>query len=211
MPESVLAAVVFMIGIELTDFKSLKKIHKERPDEFWVALITLITVVLVGVKEGVILAMLLSIIDHLRRGYHPKNALLAPSRAGRLHPVVLSSGAQARPGLLIYRFTHSIYYANTRQLTEEVTQLVEQALPGLRWFCIDCSAIDDVDYSAAETIRGLASTLKAQGVRMLLVNVMEDVADHSRYNIKKLLGEKAVFPQLEDLLSAYDRYAQASQ
>ncbi|WP_152223567.1 SulP family inorganic anion transporter [Pseudomonas sp. SCB32] len=211
MPEAVLAAVVFMIGIELTDFKSLKKIHKERPDEFWVALITLITVVLVGVKEGVILAMLLSIIDHLRRGYHPKNALLAPSRAGRLHPVVLSSGAQARPGLLIYRFTHSIYYANTRQLTEEVTQLVEQALPGLRWFCIDCSAIDDVDYSAAETIRGLASTLKAQGVRMLLVNVMEDVADHSRYNIKKLLGEKAVFPQLEDLLSAYDRYAQASQ
>ncbi|PPA00054.1 sodium-independent anion transporter, partial [Pseudomonas sp. MWU12-2312b] len=106
MPEAVLAAVVFMIGIELTDFKSLKSIYVQRRNEFWVALITLLTVVFVGVKEGIILAMVLSIIDHLRRGYHPKNVLLAFSESGKLHPVVLTSGAQARPGLLIYRFTH---------------------------------------------------------------------------------------------------------
>ncbi|MFJ4443508.1 SulP family inorganic anion transporter [Pseudomonas sp. NPDC089422] len=205
LPESVLATVVFMIGIELTDFKHLKNIYRERRNEFWVALITLVTVVLVGVKEGIILAMLLSIIDHLRRGYHPKNVLLATAESGKLHPAVLSSGAQARPGLLIYRFTHSIYYANTRQLSEEVTQLVKQATPGLRWFCIDCSAIDDVDYSAAETLRSLAATLKAQDVRLVLVNVMSDVAHHSRYYIKQLLGEQAIFPQLDDLLAAYER------
>jgi MFS superfamily sulfate permease-like transporter len=207
MPEAVLAAVVFMIGIELTDFKSLKNIYVQRRNEFWVALITLLTVVFVGVKEGIILAMVLSIIDHLRRGYHPKNVLLAFSESGKLHPVVLTSGAQARPGLLIYRFTHSMYYANSRQLSEEVNHLVEQAMPGLRWFCIDCSAIDDVDYSAAETIRNLATTLKARGVRLLIVNVMPDVAAHSRYNFKQLLGESAIFPVLDDLFSAYERQA----
>jgi len=168
-------------------------------------------VVLVGVKEGIILAMVLSILDHLRRGYHPKNVLLAFSESGKLSPQVLSSGAQARPGLLIYRFTHSMYYANTRQLSEEVTELVAKAMPGLRWFCIDCSAIDDVDYSAAETIRSLAATLKAQGIHMLLVNVMPDVAAHSRYKIDQLLGKTAIFPHLDDLLSAYDRYNQAAQ
>lgn len=207
MPEAVLAAVVFMIGIELTDFTSLKSIYVQRRNEFWVALITLLTVVFVGVKEGIILAMVLSIIDHLRRGYHPKNVLLAFSESGKLHPVVLTSGAQARPGLLIYRFTHSMYYANSRQLSEEVNHLVEQAMPGLRWFCIDCSAIDDVDYSAAETIRNLATTLKARGVRLLIVNVMPDVAAHSRYNFKQLLGESAIFPVLDDLFSAYERQA----
>ncbi|MQG95582.1 SulP family inorganic anion transporter [Pseudomonas sp. MN1F] len=211
MPESVLAAVVFMIGIELTDFKGLKNIYVERRNEFWVALITLLTVVFVGVKQGIILAMVLSIIDHLRRGYHPKNVLLASTDAGKLHPEVLSSGAQARPGLLIYRFTHSMYYANTRQLAEEVTQLVAQAVSGLRWFCIDCSAVDDVDYSAAEMIRSLAATLKAQGVRMVLVNVMPDVASSSQYNIKQLLGEDAIFPRFDDLLSAYELQTQASR
>ncbi|MGH8388974.1 MAG: SulP family inorganic anion transporter [Pseudomonas sp.] len=211
MPESVLAAVVFMIGIELTDFKGMKNIYVQRRNEFWVALITLLTVVFVGVKQGIILAMVLSIIDHLRRGYHPKNVLLAPSETGKLHPEVLVSGAQARPGLLIYRFTHSMYYANTRQLTEEVTQLVAQAIPGLRWFCIDCSAIDDIDYSAAETIRSLAATLKAQGVRMLLVNVMPDIATSSRYNIKQLLGEDAIFSRFDDLLSAYDLHTKTPQ
>jgi MFS superfamily sulfate permease-like transporter len=207
MPEAVLAAVVFMIGIELTDFKGLQSIYVQRRAEFWIALITLFTVVLVGVKEGIILAMLLSIIDHLRGGYHPKNVLLAISEAGRLHPEVLSSGAQARPGLLIYRFTHSMYYANARQLNEEVTELVKQAKPGLRWFCIECSAIDDVDYSAAETIRNLAATLKAEGVRLLLVHVMPDLTARSRYNIMQLLGEDAIFPQMEDLLRAYDQHA----
>ncbi|CDF86791.1 sulfate transporter [Pseudomonas knackmussii B13] len=211
MPEATLAAVVFMIGIELTDFKTLKRIYVERRDEFWVALITLVTVVLVGVKQGIILAMVLSIIDHLRRGYHPKNVLLAATEGGKLHPVVLSSGAQARPGLLIYRFTHSMYYANSRQLSEEVTELVAKAIPGLCWFCIDCSAIDDVDYSAAETIRSLAATLKAEGVRMVFVNVMPDLEAQSRYKIKQLLGEGAIFAQLDDLLGAYERDVQAAR
>ncbi|MBV4541849.1 SulP family inorganic anion transporter [Pseudomonas vlassakiae] len=211
MPESVLAAVVFMIGIELTDFKGLKNIYVERRNEFWVALITLLTVMFVGVKQGIILAMVLSIIDHLRRGYHPKNVLLASTGTGKLHPEVLSSGAQARPGLLIYRFTHSMYYANSRQLAEEVTQLVTQAVSGLRWFCIDCSAVDDVDYSAAETIRSLAATLKAQGVRMVLVNVMPDVASSSQYNIRQLLGDDAIFSRFDDLLSAYDLQTKASR
>lgn len=96
MPEAVLAAVVFMIGIELTDFKGLQSIYVQRRAEFWIALITLFTVVLVGVKEGIILAMLLSIIDHLRGGYHPKNVLLAISEAGgcirRYCPVVPRQG-----------------------------------------------------------------------------------------------------------------------
>lgn len=205
MPESVLAAIVFMIGIELTDFKGLHRIYVQRRAEFWVALITLLTVVLVGVKEGIILAMVLSIIDHLRRGYHPKNVLLTFSDAGKLQPAVLASGAQARPGLLIYRFTHSMYYANARQLSEEITELTKQAVPGLRWLCIDCSAIDDVDYSAAETIQNLATTLKAQGVRLMLTQVMPDLAAHSRYNIKQLLGEDAIFPLIEDVLNAYDQ------
>jgi high affinity sulfate transporter 1 len=207
MPEAVLAAIVFMIGIELADFKGLQRIYVQRRAEFWVALITLVTVVLVGVKEGIILAMVLSLIDHLRRGYHPKNVLLAISEAGEPHPEVLTSGAQARPGLLIYRFTHSMYYANARQLNEEVTYLVKQATPGLRWFCIDFSAIDDVDYSAADTIRSLAITLKAEDIRLVFVHVMPDLAASSRYKILELIGKDAIFLRIEDVLSAYDQQA----
>ena len=47
-----------------------------------------------------------------------------------------------------------MYYANAQQLSEEIA-FVNSAEPALRWFCIDVSAVDDVDYSAAETLRSI--------------------------------------------------------
>ena len=101
-------------------------------------------VVFVGVEQGIILAIVLSLVDHTRRGYRPKNVVLVPSETGVLRARPVATHAQAAPGLLIYRFTHSMYYANSEQLSEEITGLVNSADPALRWFCIDASAVDDL-------------------------------------------------------------------
>ena len=77
MPEAVLSSVVFLIGIELVDMKGMRKIFAQRPVEFWVALITALVVIFVGVEQGILLAIVLSILIHTRHGYRPKNALLA--------------------------------------------------------------------------------------------------------------------------------------
>ena len=76
----------------------------------------------------------------------------------------MASKAQAMPGLLIYRFTHSMYYANSQQLSEEILDLANNSEPTLRWFYLDASAIDDVDYSAAETLRTVFRILTNQGI-----------------------------------------------
>jgi len=65
-------------------------------------------VVLVGVEQGIILAIVLSLIDHTRRGYRPKNALLARVESGELRAQPVATKVQALPGLLIYRFTSII-------------------------------------------------------------------------------------------------------
>ncbi len=98
MPEAVLSAVVFLIGIDLIDLAGMQKIYRERRSEFWVALITTLMVVFVGVEQGIILAIVLSLIDHTRRGYRPKNAVLVPDESGVLRPQPVTSGAQALPG-----------------------------------------------------------------------------------------------------------------
>jgi len=202
LPETVLAAVVFMIGLELIDLAGLKRIYQQRPTEFAVALITLFMVVLVGVEQGILLAMALSVIDHLRRGYRPKNALIANSESDGLHAVVLRKGAQARPGLMIYRFTHSMYFANARQLSEEVLALSKNAKPPLRWFCIDCSAVDDVDYSAAEVLRSLRQILASKGVRLVFAQVMPDISVRVRDDIAH---DGEFFNSIGDVLNAYDQ------
>jgi SulP family sulfate permease len=207
MPEAVLSAVVFLIGIDLIDLKGMRSVYAQRRSEFWVALITTLMVVFVGVEQGILLAIVLSLIDHTRRGYRPKNIVLVPAGSGTWRAMPVASGAQAAPGLLIYRFTHSMYYANAQLLSEEINELVDSAQPPLRWLCIDASAVDDVDYSAAETLRSMFPLLEQKGVRLVIAQVMEDVRAESRYELRQIFGDDAFYETLEDVVNDYRKKA----
>ena len=203
MPEAVLSAIVFLIGIDLIDIEGMRSIFSQRRSEFWVALITSLMVVLVGVEPGIILAIVLSLIDHTRRGYRPKNVVLVPAASGVWHAKPVATRAQAMPGLIIYRFTHSMYYANSQQLSEEILHLVNTAEAPLRWFCLDASAVDDVDYSAAETLRSLYGMLKEKGIRLVVAQVLDDVKAESRYAFDRLFAEDAFYDTLEEVVRVY--------
>ncbi len=206
MPEAVLASVVFLIGLDLVDIEGMKRIYQQRRSEFWVALITMITVVLIGVEQGIILAMVLSLIEHTRHGYKPKNSLLVPLQdSSVLHTEPVSSGVQALPGLIIYRFTHSLYYANVQQFSDELLALSENADPPLKWLCLDASAIDDVDFSAAETLRSLFITLHERGIRLVIAQVNDYMRQNSKYELRKLYGDDAFFDSLDDVIHAYQK------
>ncbi|MDH3888618.1 MAG: SulP family inorganic anion transporter [Gammaproteobacteria bacterium] len=210
MPDAVLSAVVFLIGIDLIDIKGMKNIYAQRRSEFWVALITTLMVVFVGVEQGIILAIVLSLIDHTRRGYRPKNVAMVPADSGALNAQPIATRAQALPGLLIYRFTHSMYYANAEQLSEEITDLANNSEPPLRWLCLDASAVDDVDYSAADTLRSLFTILKDKGIRLVVAQVLDDVREESRYNLRQLFGEDAFYDTLEDVMKDYQQQTGAA-
>ena len=210
MPEAVLAAVVFLIGVDLIDIKGMQSIYAQRRSEFWVALITTLMVVFVGVEQGIILAIVLSLIDHTRRGYRPKNVALVPADSGALNAQPIATRAQALPGLLIYRFTHSMYYANAEQLSEEITDLANNSEPPLRWLCLDASAVDDVDYSAADTLRSLFTILKDKGIRLVVAQVLDDVREESRYELRQLFGEDAFYDTLEDVMKDYQQQTGAT-
>lgn len=203
VPEAVLSAVVFLIGVDLIDIVGMKRIYQQRRSEFWVALITTAMVVFFGVEQGIILAIVLSLIDHTRRGYRPRNALLVPTDSGvwRAHPVV--SHAEAEPGLAIYRFTHSLYYANAEQFSEQINSLINNSEPPLRWLCLDASAVDDVDFSAAETLRSVFANLQDKGIHLVVAQVMEDVRETSRYQLRELFGKDNFYDTLEEVLKAY--------
>jgi MFS superfamily sulfate permease-like transporter len=209
MPEAVLAAIVFLIGIDLIDLKGMRRIWIERRSEFWVALITALTVVFVGVEQGILLAIVLSLIDHTRRGYAPKNVVLVPGETGGWRPRPWASGAQAAPGLLIYHFTHSMYYANAQRLSDEIMHLVNTADPLLRWLCIDAAAVDDVDYTAAETIRSLHGILRDKGIRLVIAHVLEDVEAESSYNMLQLFGSDAFYATVGDVVKDYKRQTES--
>jgi high affinity sulfate transporter 1 len=203
MPDAVLAAVVLLIGIELIDIRGMRKILGVRPDEFVVAAITALVVVVVGVEQGILLAMVLSLIVHLRHGYAPRDTLLIPKGRDHWKWMPLEDAAEAVPGLLIYRFSAGMYYANANRFTEEILALVNRR-PEVRWLCIDAAGIDDVDYSAGETLREIHGQLKERGIRLVLAEVPDEAREElSKYGLVELLGKDAFFDTVTEVIEAY--------
>lgn len=211
LPQAVLAAVVFLIGLELVDLKGMKKIYAERPWEFWVALITAAVVVLVGVEQSILLAIVLSLAVHTRHGYLVNNMLIVPDPALGWRQQPVGTGGQVAPGLMIYRFMHNIYYANSQVLSDEIGDLVRNAEPPLSWFCIDAVAVNDVDFTAAETLRLLYYNLAKQGVRLVWCGVLDEVrAEFDRSRLTELFGRDAFFQTIDAVVGAYSQASAAA-
>ncbi len=205
LPNAALSAIVFLIGLKLIDVKGLIAIYRQARSEFWIAVATAAVVVLVGVEQGIILAMALSLIDHTRRGYHPRNTVIVRNKTGEgWRAKSIAPPNQFDPGLVIYRFSHSLYYANTQRLADEIRAITSDPQNDIRWFCLEASAVDDVDYSAGFTLRDMYRMLDAQGIRLVFLLVSPKVrAELDRYGVTDLVGEEAFFTDETALLSAF--------
>ena len=203
MPNAVLAAVVFLIGVELVDVAGMKGIWAVRKDEFAIAAITALLVVVVGVEQGVVLAIVLSILDYVRRGYQPSRNLVIQTPSGHFHGRPLDSDASVRPGMVVYRFGADLFYANANGFSEDVLALAAE--PGVRWICVDSAAISDVDYSGWKTLAELHDELAERGVRLVLADLTGDVrTELERYGVLAQVGTDAVFASVGDAVDAFD-------
>lgn len=207
LPTAALSGVVFFIGVELVNLGELRRILAVRPSEFWVAVATAATVLVFGVEIALAVAMALSLLDHVRRGYRPRNELIVRGEDGHAKLVSVSQPQQYAPGLLIYRFSHSMYYANADVLTEEISVLAAGAPPTLHWLVIDLGAVDDVDFSAAQSLLALRSTLTQKDVSLKFLRPPAPVATQLRAYSLTGGGESSgpeVFTSVRELRHIYE-------
>ena len=205
LPIAVLATVVFLIGIELIDVAGMRRIYTVRREEFLVAALTAAGVVFIGVEQGVLLAVVASIIDHLRHSYDPRSSVLVKSKAGHWQSQPVAAGIRTTDGLVIYRFGTSLYFANASRLAADITTLTQHADPPA-WLCLDGAAIGDVDYTAASVLIRVHQQQHAHGTRLVLSNIIEPVrAQLDRYGITTAVGTDAYFDTAGAAFEAFNR------
>jgi SulP family sulfate permease len=202
LPRAVLSAVVFLIGLRLVDIAHFRAIWRATKPEFAVALITTATVVFVGVEQGILLAIVLSVIVHLRHSYRPYDYLLVREDDGHWHSRPGESGAQAAPGVVIYRFGASLYYANANRFDAEVRRLIDTSRPPLTALIVSAEAIGDIDYTAAEMLRRLIADVHAKGVRLIVTDLAHNVrAELATYGLDEAIGWDHVHHGLTDAMT----------
>ena len=202
LPRCVLAALVFAIALHMIDLRALADMRRESPGEFRLALLTAAAVVGVGVELGVLLAMGLSLLRHVRHSYEPHTGVLVRDAGGEWQLLPCSAARLAEPGVLIYRFGADLFYANERRFADELRSVVKRIGPELRALVVDASAMADLDYSAARTLRELIGELQAHQVGLVFGRVSPALhADMQRHGIGEALGAQHLHASLHEALA----------
>ena len=209
LPHSVLASIVFTIAVGMVDIRGLKAILAEGEGEFRLALLAAAAVPGVGVEQGILLAIVLSLVRHVRHSYRPHISILAPNALGRWEPTPAAPGLETAPGLIVYRFAADLFYANVDRFADEARELIAKAPSPVRHFVIDAGALTDIDFSAARTLRDLLTELQAKKIEVVMGRVSADLReDLERHGIVAALGAEKIFRTLHEALAAVGVTAQ---
>jgi high affinity sulfate transporter 1 len=205
MPTAVLAGIVFLIGVSLIDLTGMKRLWHRRKDEFVVALITTVTVFAIGVEQGIVLAVVLSLLDLVRRQYKPGDYVVQQDADGRPAYLPAVPGVQSLPGLVVFRYDAELFYANANRFADHVESVLSAAPDPVRWIALDCASISDVDYSAGLTLAQLVDYSRVHDARFVLVRPDTQLLATLRvYGTLDVIGSDNIFPTLEDVFRAFE-------
>ncbi len=204
LPRCVLGAIVFIVAISLVDLKGLWAIRRESPGEFAVAGVTAAVVVLVGVEQGIVLAMAMSLLRIVQHSYHPHTAILIEGEDRIWQTTPVRPGGVSEPGLVIYRFGAPLFYANAGRFADEIREIVGPDPPAARWVIVDAGAITHVDYSASRVVQQLQSELAGRHVSLVFAHVQPELrADLDRHHLTEVIGGDRISSRLHEVIAHY--------
>jgi sulfate permease, SulP family len=205
LPTCVLGVMVFLVALRLIDLKGLRDIQAESPQEFALAVATAAVVVLVGVEQGIVIAMVVSLLRVVQHSYHPNSGVLIADASGVWRMVPVGPDVATEPGLVLYRFGAALFYANAGRFLEELTYVVGPMPSAVRWVVVDAEAMTHVDYSAARVVMELKNSLTTAGIELAFARVAWDLrADFDRHHLTEAIGETRIFHRLHDAITAFE-------
>jgi MFS superfamily sulfate permease-like transporter len=204
LPQPALAAVVIAAALSLADLRTLRHYMHVRTSSFVLSLAATAGVVLFGVLQGILLAVVLSILLFFRRSWWPHGEVLGRVEGQEgWHSVQAAPAAVQRPDVLVYRWEAPLFFANAGMFRQQVRHLVRRGRP--RWVVLQCEAITDIDVTAADMLERLDVELNAQGVKVAFVEMRSRLQDLvNRYGLDTTLDRDHFYDSISEALSAID-------
>lgn len=205
MPSSSLAAVVIAAGSSMFDLDTLRWLWRVRRSEFLLSMAAFLGVAVVGVLEGIVVAVVLSLGNFVRRAWRPHDAVLGRigDRKG-YHDVDRHPEAQLIPGLVLYRFDAPVFFANADYFADRVQSSVAARADPVHWVIVAAEPVTDIDTTGAEVLRDLLDDLDAAGVDLAFAELKGPVKDRlRRYELYERIGDDRFFPTLGTAIDAF--------
>lgn len=202
LPVAALAAIVFMMGYRLIRFRELRYLAQHHKMEFVIALAACIGVVVFGVFTGIIIAVTASLMERLRREYHPSDGILL--KDGKLSEWASDRvvGIKSIPDdVLVFGFDASLFFENSQYFGHRLRQAIRSADKPLRMVVIDTSAMDDIDYTAVEQLKLFYRHLSVDSISLGFSHVSPHLMrQFDDYGVIDLVGEEHIFTTLRSAI-----------
>ena len=207
LPVATLGAVLIYIAFRLFHVRVLRAVLTFDRLEFALAVVTMLVVAFVGIEQGVVLAMLLSLADRTRRTARPRGAVLG-REPGTDHwiPCDLGRHTEQVPGIIVYLLYAPLWYGNADFVRFQVHRLVDAESRPVQAFVLDANGIADIDFTGAQALGELAAELAAQGVQVAIARSSHLVHHDLKHSgLLQSIGPDRLFDTVEDAVGALTR------
>ncbi|MDG1530018.1 MAG: sulfate permease [Paracoccaceae bacterium] len=176
LPKATLAATIIVAVLSLVDFSILKRSWKYAKADFSAVSMTIILTLILGVEAGVLAGVILSILLHLYKSSKPHIAEVGKVPGTHHYRNILRHDVITDPTIVSLRVDESLYFANARYLEDKIHNRVAKD-KCVRHVILQCSAINDVDLSALESLEMINERLREMGVKLHLSEIKGPVMD----------------------------------
>lgn len=203
LPNTVLAAIIMVAVFGLIDIEYPKVLWKNRKDEFALLLFTFIITLTVGIKEGILFGVLLSLLLLVYRSSKPHFAILARVKNSPYYRNIkrFPEEVEIDPEIVLFRFDGQLYFGNKDYFKSSLLQAIEERGVSVSKLILNVEPINYIDSSAAFMLRQLVEDLASKQISVAIAGPIGPIRDILRRSgIVELLGKKAFY---ENTHSAY--------
>lgn len=207
LPVAVLAATIIVAVLSLMDLKLPRDVWRYSKSDFAAMAGTILVTLVAGVEAGVITGVAVSLALYLWRASRPHAAIVGLVPGTQHFRNILRHSVETTPNLLTLRVDESLTFINARWLEEKVLELVAEQ-PELEHLVLMCSAVNEIDASALESLEAINHRLADAGVAFHLSEVKGPVMDKlERSDLLKEMTGRVFLSQYDAFDSLAARHA----
>ena len=205
LPSSTLAAVVIVSAASMVDVKTLVRLARMSRTETALLIATFLGVAFIGVLQGIIVAIGLSLMAFVRRAWNPyRTELVSIDGVPGYHDLSRHSEGDRIPGLVIARFDAPLFFANGSVFDTFIRALVTEAPQPLRWVIVAAEPITGIDTTAIDDLVELDDYLDRLGISLVFAEMKGPIKDRLvRFGVGSRFGPEHFFPTVNNAVKAY--------
>jgi MFS superfamily sulfate permease-like transporter len=205
LPTPALAAVVIASAIGLIEVADLRRIWRIQRWEFWLSILCLVGVAVLGAVPGIGVAIVVAVIEFLWDGWRPHSAILGrPAGVRGWHDITRYPDAHLVPGLVLFRWDAPLFFANAELFQDRVLAAVESSPTKVRRVVVTAEPVTSVDVTAADALAELDDKLEKAEVELVFAELKDPVKDKlRRFGLYERFGDDGFFPTIGAAVDAY--------